>query len=208
MTVTVDLLLVRFNFNISRIEGLVALYRRLIDGVQDGDAMACDDVLRAAVVLLHAALEDVLRSVEEEILPEGHPEHLKGIGIPLEADGSDPRTRADKVTLVQLARHRGRTVDDLIRHAVEAHLERRSYNNIWELQRFEERTSLVIEWPDEHRTAILAMMKRRHLIAHRADQNPDGRPWLFPLDAEIVERWEQAVRWYGRRVLDARRRER
>jgi hypothetical protein len=59
---SVDELRARLTSNLQRVEGLAALSEWI-------DCPARNDLLRASVVLLHATLEDVLRSVLELRLP-------------------------------------------------------------------------------------------------------------------------------------------
>ena len=59
----------RFGENLDRVRNLVSLYSSSV-GVGQGRRTVQDaDILRAAVVLLHATLEDLLRSLAEWKLP-------------------------------------------------------------------------------------------------------------------------------------------
>ena len=76
-----------FNSNHQRVEHLVALYETatLVPGRR---AVDLSDLLRSAVVFLHATLEDFLLSQREWTLPTAEASHLKEIPI----TGKKPRT--------------------------------------------------------------------------------------------------------------------
>jgi hypothetical protein len=96
-----------------------------------GEAGAYDDVVRAAVVLTHAYLEDFLRTMARTLLPVASEGVLDD--IPLAGSGS---SRPAKFSLGALARHRGRTVEDVINDSVSEYLERSNSNNTTEIVSF------------------------------------------------------------------------
>jgi hypothetical protein len=98
----------RFNLNVSRVKNLVSIYRTQLAGKGKGRrGHQKTDVLRAAMVLLHASLEDVLRSLAYWKLPAAAPNVLDLIPIT-----GGPAT---KFTLGTLSAHRGKTVDQVIK---------------------------------------------------------------------------------------------
>ena len=103
----------RFVVNLARVRGLITSYEQALPGVQGRPTVATTDILRGAVVFLHASLEDLLRSILEWKLPStAKPEHLDD--VPLDGE------RLRKYTLGDVARHPGTTVDDLIDRSVKA----------------------------------------------------------------------------------------
>lgn len=77
----------RFDENLNRAENLILIYDRHIAKSGKGRRPARDtDILRAAVVLTHAALEDFLRSITIEKLPDCAPETLDS--VPLAGTGA------------------------------------------------------------------------------------------------------------------------
>lgn len=58
--------------NINRVKNLITIYERIKDDKNEYNT----DILRAAVVLLHAALEDCLRSISYSRLPFALPNEL------------------------------------------------------------------------------------------------------------------------------------
>jgi len=130
-----------------------------------------EDILRAAVVLIHASLEDFLRTLASELLPAGDENSLKD--IPLAGSGSFGRN--EKFVLGQLAQHRGKTVDELLRQSVADNLGRSNYNNTKEIAQLLTKIGFK---PEEHNDEFAAsdqMLQRRHQIVHRADR-VDARP--------------------------------
>jgi hypothetical protein len=59
----------RFKANLARVRQLVQTYEGLVGGGAGRSSVANTDILRAAVVLLHATMEDLIRSVSEWKLP-------------------------------------------------------------------------------------------------------------------------------------------
>lgn len=86
-----------------------------------------DDILRSAVVLTHACLEDFLRTIATRILPQCDEKALRG--IPLAGVG----TIKPQYDLGQLARHRQKTVDAVVRESVANFLDHATFNNTTEI---------------------------------------------------------------------------
>jgi hypothetical protein len=117
----------RASENPKRVESLVDTYENVLTPRRQGRRTASDsDVLRAAVVLLHATLEDVIRSVQSWKLPMASPQVLNELALA----GAQ---RGARVQLGDLARFRGRTIEDVIRESVEIHLDRSNYNSCQEI---------------------------------------------------------------------------
>ena len=70
----------RFNGNLDRVEYLVALYETGSSG-SGRRAVDTSDILRSAVVFLHATLEDFLRSLLEWKLPTAQASYLKDVPL-------------------------------------------------------------------------------------------------------------------------------
>ena len=186
----------RFSKNLSRVEHLIAAHE--VVSSSGGHQEDATDVLRAAVIFLHAALEDLLRSLEEWKLPLADARHLSD--VPLE--GKKPR---EKFTLGDLVAHRGRTVDEVIRQSVSANLERSNYNDVGEMVAALHRVGVSEGvFSAEFKGQLAAMSSRRHLIAHRADRRSvDGQDVIASLMKDVVEEWHRAVWLFGRALLTA-----
>lgn len=157
----------RFALNIARVKNLIAIYQIQLAGAGKGRrSHQKTDVLRAATVLLHASIEDVLRSLAYWKLPAAAATVLDQIAF---VGGT-----ALKITLGTLSAQRGKTVDAVIKESVDASLDRSNYNNAVEvcslLQSIGINTALV----QAHLPQLEDAMKRRHQIVHRADANPNN----------------------------------
>lgn len=172
--------------NLQRVEGLVALF-------DESSSPARMDVLRACVVLLHATLEDVFRSALEVRLPHADSEHLAMLRFEVRVkDPSDPTkhrpSMKDKISMSELAKHREKTVEQLIGERIEAYLENSNFNNVEDLVDALKRVGLPTTLLDPHQANLTALMQRRHWIVHRADQKRDTGTLR-----ETVQDWKEAV---------------
>ena len=186
----------RFGENLERVRHLLALYRGEAAG-PGRRAVETTDVLRAAVVFLHATLEDLLRTLLEWKLPLAAAEHLKE--VPLE--GKKPRS---SFTLDELAVHRGKTVDEVIARSVAVNLEESSFSHPGEVYRVLEKVGLSRTLFDPYRIELGPMMGRRHWIVHRADRDKvsgRGHHAARPLPQATVEGWYRALEQFGTDVL-------
>lgn len=187
----------RFNGNLERVEHLVSLYETGSTG-PGRRAVDTSDILRSAVVFLHATLEDFLRSLLEWKLPSAQASYLKEVPL----SGKKPRS---SFTLDDLALFRGSTVDDLISRSVSDHLERSNFNDPGEVSAVLERIGLMPSLLDPYRGKLGPLMKRRHWIVHRADRNTatgSGQHAALGLQKATVEIWLNAVRQFGTCVLN------
>ena len=184
-----------FRANLERMRGLVTLHEEIAPA-RPGETV--DDLLRAAVVLLHATLEDLLRSLEEWKLPEAPSEELRPI---LFAGSSQPRTRFD---LGDLAEFRGQTVDSVIARSVQAHLKRSSYHQLGVIIAVLQRIGVSYFVPPPQKAGLATMMNRRHQIAHRADRislSETERQVVNQISASDVKNWIVEVEGFGAEIL-------
>ena len=190
----------QFETNLNRVDNLIKLY---IDHLQgDGGGRRSHqktDVLRAAVVFLHASTEDLLRSIELWKLPHADPSTLDD--IPLEG----MKDKA-KFFLGKLHQFKGETVDEVINKSVASSLNRSTYNNIAEIKRMIERSHGLTCSPEleKHLLVVDEMMKRRHKIVHQADktdQRGRGHHNVQSISPSLVQRWSKAVRTAGSEIL-------
>ena len=182
----------RLNANIARVHNLVSIYQTIAGSHPGRKSVGDTDVLRAAVVLLHASLEDFLRSLSRELFPLARQEVMDT--IPLAGTGT--AGRPEKVLLGQLRQHRGKSVDELIEQSIEAHLERSNYNNSKEVAGLLDRLDLPVEPVRRFLSDLDKMMARRHQIVHRADctsQGGRGRHVARSLRVASVEKWINTV---------------
>lgn len=145
------------------------------------------DVLRSAVVLLHAILEDCLRHVARELLPRGTPAAFAEIPLPIAG-------RPVKFGLGALAEYRGRSVDDVLRLAVEAHMSHQSFGSIARIQAILSNCGLRPRTPRARYAAIEQLAQRRHR-GHEGDRvrGRQSSAMPRPLSRRQVVQWMRAV---------------
>lgn len=187
----------RFQTNLGRVSGFLSHYDAVTDRTRGRGSIAETDLLRAAVVFLHAALEDLLRSIAEERYPSASPEVL----------GRFPLIGSSKTnfTLKELAAYRDQTVAEVLGRSVAAALERTSFNNVGDIVRLLEETDLPKPLVDPHRGKLAALMSRRHLIAHRADRNDlrgKGQHAANSIAKSMVVLWSTSVKDFGTAILE------
>jgi len=197
MTTILDEIRDRFQDNLGRVRNLVNVYTSSSRKGRGRRPVQDTDILRAAVVLLHATFEDLLRSLAEWKLPTANPDVLAE--IPLSGT-----KRGTKIGLQELAGFRGRTIDGLITKSVKEYLEKTNYNHPGDVKTTLENIGLVLRIDDDDSAELAAMMSRRHWIAHRVDGNPrkgSGHDPVKSLSNLAVSRWLEAVERLGQDVL-------
>jgi hypothetical protein len=187
----------RIAINLSRVQALINL-------ADDPDApqelaIRSKDILRAAVVFLHATLEDFLRYVGETYLPASSEEALNRVALV----GTQDVPRPEKFFLGKLAQHRGKTVDQLITESVNAYLDRISFSDTTDISNLLEGAGIAVETVRPLYPRLSALMTRRHQIVHRADlvDVPGDKRRATPIDAATVTEWATAVKEFFARVM-------
>lgn len=187
----------RFERNISRVRNLLSIYRTQLAGPGRGRrGHAQTDVLRAAVVLLHASMEDALRSLAYWKLPAASPDVLAE--IPLKGG------TAIKFTLGTLSAFRGKSVDDVIKESTDSSLERSNYNNTTEVASLLKSIGVDTAPLSAHMAELENTMKRRHKIVHRADENENpgrGRFRVENISPTTLDAWVSNTETFIRGVL-------
>jgi hypothetical protein len=167
-------LMERYKNNINRVINLLDLYKKQAGHGGGRRASKADDILRAAIVLLHAALEDFLRTFEHILAPYDKSELLSEIPL------AGSKDRSSKFTLAALRTHSGKSVDDVIRDSVAEHLGKRSYSNTDEIAACLQRMGLDPAKVRKYFPRLESMISRRHNIVHRADANTQTGPRIHP----------------------------
>ena len=179
-----DAIRARFDENLGRVRRIVGFYDA-IGGGPGRRPVEVSDLLRAAVVLLHATFEDALRGLAEWKLPAAPGSAFADVPLA----GMKGKTRFD---LSDLAAHRGRSVSDVIAESVAGYLDRSSFNNLGEVKALLGKIGIDPAMVDPFARSLVAMMSRRHWIVHRVDRNPAvgrGHHAGQPLSRSIVLRW-------------------
>jgi hypothetical protein len=152
-----------------------------------------DDILRAAVVLLHATLEDFLRFIACRFVPFSNEDILNTIGLA----GGSHTGRPEKFFLGKLGQHRGKTVDQLISESVEAHFDNRSFNNTNDISQVLQSAGVPLDVVEKFYPSLSQLMTRRHEIVHRGDLiasgNKQSEREAAPIEANRVEEWYKTV---------------
>jgi hypothetical protein len=178
--------------NLARVRELVRVHEGLAADDPGAASSEATDVLRAAVVFLHATLEDVLRTLlERRWLRVADPRTFDDVPI-----ATGPDLRQQKITLADLVLHRGKSVADLVQESIDAHLERSSFNHVGDIKTALARSGVDARSVAPYEGALAAMMSRRHQIVHRADMPQvfgSGRRAATPLALATVEAWIAAV---------------
>jgi hypothetical protein len=190
---TVGPYLVRINENANRSTALIANIKNLEDET-------AQEVLRALVVLTHAHLEDFLRTLAIAFLPTAGEKFLNDVPL---MDIS-PTGRPEKFFLGKLVRHRGKKVDDLIHESVVQAYDRKSINSVDDIATLLESVGFKVSGHSDKFGELEAMMRRRHLIVHRADRVRDERSErdvIQRVDPEQVRVWIAAVHDFVNKLL-------
>jgi hypothetical protein len=179
--------------NLARVESLVVTYETHANFKGKGRKSAkLLDILRAAVVLLHASLEDVLRTTAAWKLPTSSRETLNA--IPLTGHGPNPI----KFFLGDLVAFRGKTVNDVFLESVTAYLEKSNYNNPEEIRKLLVGVGVDVSKCDSEFPRLRDLMARRHQIVHRADRQErvigSGDHKIRAINRHKVREWVEAVR--------------
>ncbi len=170
--------------NLSRVKNLIKIYEQ----AKNDKGELNTDVLRSAVVLLHATLEECLRSISYSKLPSASADELKKI--------------PHKISISKVAEYRDKTIDRLLRDSLSEHLGRATYNNKDDISRALK--SLSISTSGLDLVSLETAIKRRHSIVHRADRsNVDGGHGpISSIQAAHVERWVEHVEKFVQLVFD------
>lgn len=186
--------------NLERVESLVTTYESHPDAHGAGrKTVQVLDILRAAVVLLHASLEDVLRSIGYWKLPLASKDVLNE--YPIAGAGMNPK----KILLGDLAAHRGKSVDEMIKASVHAHLEHSNFNNTADIAAILQKVGVDVSKVSAPFVVLEALMDRRHQIVHRADRQQSvvgsGDHEIRGINKQTVREWASAVHAFGSAVL-------
>ncbi|MCR6662857.1 MAG: hypothetical protein NVV60_06825 [Luteimonas sp.] len=178
-----------FRQNEGRIANLVATYRALQSGHAQGRRNAQSaDTLRAAVVFLHSALEEVFRNLFLWKLPQGSQASLNT--IPLKTDNHRPKG----FLLGDLLPYEGRFVHNIIRDSIETYVDRMNINNLADLREGLKLIGIETNQFDPFYPKLAACMARRHQIVHQMDRNHEtgrGSARVQTISVRQVTDWQE-----------------
>ncbi len=138
---------ITFGETIGRVKNLVTLYASITGPGRGRRPVNSSDVLRAAVVFLHATFEQALRELARRKLPQASSNALDTVPLKnLSRSG-----RAEKFFLGALLPFKGQSVDDVIRDSVEEYLSHFTINTTGDivslLRTFDIPTKSIAEEP-------------------------------------------------------------
>ncbi|WP_141233622.1 hypothetical protein [Lysobacter antibioticus] len=161
-----DYTLREFIQNDGRVSNLIGTYQALQAGKKGGRRTAQSaDTLRAAVVFVHSALEEVFRNLLLWKLPEGDPLALNLIPLV----GSD-RVNG-KFQLGDLAPYSGQFVHNVIRDSIDSYVDRMNISNIADLRAKLAMINVESAQFGAYYSKLASCMERRHQIVHQMDRN-------------------------------------
>jgi len=188
--------------NHSRVEHLVRVYERETKETKGRRNNAHLDILRSAVVFIHATLEDGMRVATRIGLPRNCREVIDKIPLV----GLNESGNVEKFFLGRLTEHMDKTVKQLIDESIDRHLERISYTSVAELAGWLKVLEVDVNLVQSLFPTLDLMMKRRHHIVHRGDRSVKtgpGQQFAQSLSARVVRQWNEAVGDFLGHVLEA-----
>ncbi|MES9995285.1 hypothetical protein [Desulfovibrio aminophilus] len=181
----------RFKLNLDRVRNLVALYPAPGKGRR---AVHHTDILRAAIVLLHATLEDLLRSYLIMSIENFSNDTMDSYGFHTE----HKRVR-EKINISELLKYKGKTIDEFIIGSIQERIERyETFNDIGDVKNTLEKCGFPNPPVGNYNyTNMAKMIIRRHQIVHKADKNVvasgRGNHQTASVSAFMVNLYIQAV---------------
>ena len=203
--IDVDTLTRRFTGNMRRCQALLEAVENIRTDPRISSVV--DDMVRSVVVLLHATLEDLLRTVLSI--------HYRRAPESLNLQSRNVAVSAAKIWLDLLEKNRefrddpeneemrSMSIDEYIESVIARTLSRKSYTDTDQIGGFLTETGLEI--PDREKRAYLAdissLMARRHRIVHNADLDPAEALLPNSIDQQDVDRWLTSILEFGNTLL-------
>jgi hypothetical protein len=158
------------------------------------------DILRSVTVLLHACLEDFLRTIAQAHMPRTASDLLEN--IPLVGTGNSHLT---KFTLSDLAKHSGKDVVTVIDESILEWLGQRSFSSANDIAAILKHIGIDPRKCNSEFPAISTMIKRCHAIVHNADRPKDSiahdAEVVSPITRDDVTTWREAVQKFTTATL-------
>lgn len=190
----------RLNYNFSRVENLCTLYKETSTKKQGRVLVHQADILRSAVVFMHAMLEDCLRTIAAHYLPLANEDFLNKVPLV----GLNTSGKPEKFNLGELHKFKGITVDQLIAQSVSSYLDRTSFNNVADITSLLRTLSIETSRLSEFYPSLEKMISRRHNIVHRGDRSErpgKGKQYANSIRLSDVEKWASQSNLFLERVF-------
>lgn len=197
-----DYTLSEFQQNDRRVSNLIAIYEGSQGGRRQGRRSATSsDTLRAAVVFLHSALEEVFRNLFLWKLPAGSREALNLIPL----NGTPANQRAKPFLLGDLLPYDGGFVHNVIRDSISAYVDHMNLNNVAELCSSLRMIDIDCAQFDAYFSGLAESMSRRHQIVHQMDRNHSsgtGNSRVQAISVRQVKVWQENTRGFVLSLVD------
>lgn len=142
------------------------------------------------MVFLHSALEDYLRGILSDLLPQiGDEAAINGIAL------FDTQDRPEKFYMGKLLPYKDKTVASLISDSVKQHMKKVSFNDVTDIASWLKKIDVSLMDFHDHES-VNTMIKRRHKIVHEADNNQNGghgNHFAASINLQTVKAWETSV---------------
>ena len=191
----------RFTLNMGRVASLTSIYENTPEkSIPNAQRQ---DLLRSAVVFIHASIEDMVRELLKWKNPIESDTFAGSLKFVMDPDGFETK---DKITIAELRRWKDKTVSSILDESTEVHLKKRSFNDTTELASTIKLLGVDVQTFEAHLPAIAECMVRRHNIVHRSDR-PDhtlfthGQPTALSFDD--VKKWYLATGQVGKLLFAA-----
>lgn len=198
-----DYTLSEFHQNNARVRNLIAIYEASQNTRRQGrrDAQSAD-TLRAAVVFLHSALEEVFRNLFLWKLPSGNRDSVNLVPL----IGTPANQRAKPFLLGDLIPHEGRFVHNIIRDSIDAYVDHMSLNGIHDLCSNLKMVEIESSQFEPFFPKLARCMARRHQIVHQMDRNHTpgtGNARVQSISARQVRDWQENTKGFVLAVVEA-----
>lgn len=180
-----------FDENMKRVDSLISVYDLLKRDGKTSDKnkeYKFTDMLRAAVVFMHSSFETYYRTIIIEELKENKGgDVLKDFPI-LTEEGKEK----SKITVSDLIRYSGKTVQEVIGESIENKLGRTSFNSYSDIYEWAKKINIdLTEFKKQE--DVEKAIQRRHRIVHEADTSKvsgKGKPSsIYP---GMIHPWKEA----------------
>jgi len=190
----------RLNYNFSRVQNLCTLYKETSTKKQGRVLVHQADILRSAVVFMHAMLEDCLRTIAAHYLPLASEDFLNK--IPLQ--GLNTSGKPEKFHLGELHKFKGMTIDQVITQSVSSYLDRTTFNNVADITNLLRTLNIETSQFTEFFPSLERMISRRHSIVHRGDRSElpgKGKQYANSIRLAEVKKWASQSNLFLERVF-------
>lgn len=192
-----------FRANNGRVSNLILIYQSTQSAKRQGrrDAKS-SDTLRAAVVLLHSALEEVFRNLFLWRLPSGSRESLNQIPLA----GTPANQRAKAFLLGDLIPWDDRFVHNVIRESIDAYINQMNLNGIPDICSSLKMIDIESEQFRKYFPLLSESMKRRHQIVHQMDRSSPFRnagSRTQSISVRQVKKWQDNTAAFVYALLDS-----